>query len=124
VQIAAPITVTSLGVVGNPHAGGTNGIVALYTDYGGAPAGLVANTASVLINQGSNVIPVVSPIMVPAGPYWIMAEYSGDPAICVDTATGNKIDYFPVTYGAVPEPFPTANSNAGPNLNYFVVGQP
>jgi hypothetical protein len=93
-------------------------------DVGGARGGLVANTASTLIHAGSNAIPVVSPALVPAGTYWIMAEYSGDPQICVDTATGNKIDYFPVTYGAVPEPFPTAKSNAGPNLNYFVVGQP
>jgi hypothetical protein len=124
VAIAAPITVTSLGVVGNAHAGGFNGILALYTDFGGAPGGFVANTASTLVNPGSNVIPVVSPTQVPAGAYWIMAEYNGDPQICVDTATGNKIDYFAVGFGAVPAVFPTANSNAGPDLNYFVVGQP
>jgi hypothetical protein len=124
VAIAVPITVTSLGVVGNAHAGGFNGIVALYTDYADGPGGLVANTASTPINQGSNVIPVVSPVQVSAGTYWILAEYSGDPQICVDTATGNKIDYFPVTFGALPNVFPTPNSNAGPDLNYFVVGQP
>jgi hypothetical protein len=74
--------------------------------------------------ESSAVIPVVSPAQVPAGTYWIMAEYNGDPQICVDTATGNKIDYFTVGFGAVPQVFPTANSNAGQDLNYFVVGQP
>jgi hypothetical protein len=119
-----PITVTSLGVVGNAHAGGFNGIVALYSDAGNGPAALVANTASTPINQGTNVIPVVFQAHVPAGKYWIMAEYSGDPQICADAATGNTIDYFPVTFGALPDPFPHAKSNAGPDLNYFVVGQP
>jgi hypothetical protein len=72
----------------------------------------MAKTASTPINPGSNVIPVVSPAQVPAGTYWILAEYSGDPQICVDTATGNKVDYISVTYGALPDPFITPRSNA------------
>ena len=125
VQIAVPITVTSLGVIGTPHAGGVKGILALYSQVTGAPGALMANTASTTIASGSSTIPVVTPALVPAGTYWIMAEYEADAQICVDSSMTNRLDYIPITYGVLPNPFLIAPMwQLGVNFNYFVVGAP
>jgi hypothetical protein len=124
VQIAAPITVTALGVVGGPHAGGVHGIVGLYSQVNGSPGALMANTASTTIAAGSNVIPVVTPAQVLAGTYWIMAEYEADVQICVDSSTTNPQDYIPISYGVLPNPMISPMSQVGVDINYFVVGSP
>lgn len=121
--ISQNVTVTSLGVVGQA-ATGAQGILALYSNSGGAPGTLVAQTASTTINAGANQIPVTSAVPVAAGTYWILAEYNATAAICIDNAKTNLLEYTTVTtYGVLPTTFgaPTMVPN-DVDINYYVFG--
>jgi hypothetical protein len=122
VAISSTITLTGLGVIGNP--GGTTGILALYTSAGGEPSTLVARTGAATIGSGANVVPVQPPTpTVTPGTYWIMAEYSGTVTLCVDQASTNPTDYESVTFGTVPTTFqPTTAPFGAEDINYYVVG--
>jgi hypothetical protein len=121
VLVPASITVTSLGVVGN-GAAGADGILALYSDVGGAPSVLLASTSSATINPGPNQIPVTSAVPISAGTYWIAGEYSAAASLCTDSSTSNTIDFVATSFGALPDPFGTASSIESVDINYYVVG--
>ncbi len=128
ITVPTDITVTALGVIASPAepTNGVEGIIALYTDAGGSPSARVAQTASTTIGPGDNLISVVSSVRVQAGSYWIVAEYTAAtgavPVPCVDTSMSNVIDYIPVSYGSVPDPFGTPTIYMGKDINYYVVG--
>jgi hypothetical protein len=121
VAIPASITVTSLGVVGNGSAG-ADGILALYSDAGGAPSSLLAATGSAAISLGPNQIPVISPVTISAGTYWIAGEFNASVSLCTDSSTSNTIDFVTTSFGAPPNPFGTASSIKSVDINYYVVG--
>jgi hypothetical protein len=121
VTFPSPITLTALGtfaVSGGPHA-----VLALYASSGGAPGALVAFTASTTLGTGVNEIPVAQKVAVAAGTYWLAGEYDAVASICGDSASTNLLDYIPVTYGSVPNPWsPAPASYSGSDINYYVVG--
>lgn len=130
VSISTAITVTALGVFGNSPAPGVHAILALYSDSGTTPARpsrQKAVTASTLISNGDNRIPVLGQPMLPAGTYWIMAEYDATAAVCADDTSTNAQAYVLVNYGTVPDPFAESDGGApvvqtGVDFNYYVVG--
>lgn len=125
ILIQSTITVTALGLIS--RNGGGSGSLALYTDAGGRPGTLKAQTGSMSIPANANVpIPVSATVSVPAGTYWIMSEFASNSSICVDSAAGNTL-YYEVT-GSFPSTFPTTSPPAEsiPNtvhINFYVVGQ-
>jgi hypothetical protein len=121
VAVQSTITLSGLGVIGNP--GGTTAILALYTDSGGAPAELVARTAVAPIGAGPNLIPVEPPTpMLAPGTYWILAEYSGMATLCVDSATTNPTAYEAVPFGTVPASLQSTTTYPAEDINYYLVG--
>jgi hypothetical protein len=126
ITISATITVTSLGVFGNPGTpAGATGVLALYnTTATGAPLMLQAQTAPTAIAAGNNTIFTTSAPSVPAGTYWIMGEYSATSSICVNSSASNTLDYTTVsTFGTLPLTFPSPMTvPATVDINYYVVG--
>jgi hypothetical protein len=121
VTIPEGITVTNLGVVG--AASGAQGILALYSDVGGAPSALLAETASTMISGGPNQILVTSVVPVTAGIYWIVGEYNAPASICVNNSTNNVIESVTIAlYGTVPATFGTPTTMTGADINYYVGG--
>jgi hypothetical protein len=122
ITVSAEIALLSLGVVGQA-ATGAQGILALYSDVDGSPSALLAQTATTTINAGANVIPVTSPILVVAGNYWIVGEYSAAASLCVDSSTTNMLDAVAIpSYGTVPATFGTPTSQMSVDINYYVYG--
>jgi hypothetical protein len=122
IYIGTSIIVTKLAV--NALASGPYVVMALYSDYGGAPSALLASTPSTTMVAGSNEIPVLVPASIPAGYYWIMAVYSADADVACDTATDSTYRYISLPFGtALPNPLPVANYEpAVQHFGYYVVG--
>jgi hypothetical protein len=126
IDVVTAVTVTDLGVIGSPSMpAGVHGILALYTSVGGDPSTLVAQTASTAIAAANNAIPVTSPVAIPAGSYFVMAEYDAIADVCTDSATSNKFYYASIaSYGTVPATIAASSVGAlapYPNLNYYLV---
>jgi hypothetical protein len=118
------IEVTALGVIGaaTEPASGVHGIMGLYSDMGGLPYALMANTLSTTIGPGNNMIPVVSVASVSAGFYWIMAEYDATAFICGDDATDNPIAGLQAGYGGLPATITNPDASSTDDFNYYVLG--
>ena len=124
ISISSAVTVTALGVVAPPiEWSGVQWILALYSSVGAAPSLLLAQTASTTIVPGKNEIPVLSPMKVPAGSYWIMAEVNASALACPDGASNIVSAYAFVPYGTVPSSFgPAQTSNTSAGIDYLVIG--
>jgi hypothetical protein len=124
VYIATDIQVTALGVIASPAqpGSGVHGIMALYSNLGDSPSVLMANTATTTILPGNNLIPVTSTASVPAGDYWIMAEYDVNASICSDEAGSNPIAFVPVDYGSVPSTITDPTIEGTVDFNYYILG--
>lgn len=66
---------TALGYRGNGT--GATMRMAIYTNNAGVPGNLVAYTNTVLVGTGNTTISVITPTVIAAGLYWIMADYAG-----------------------------------------------
>jgi hypothetical protein len=117
------IEATARGVIATlaEPASGVHGILALHADMGGLPSTLMVSTPSTTIGPGENAIAVVSTARVPAGYYWIMAEYDGPASVCEDNAMGNPIFYVQAGYGNVPATIADATPAVGADIHYYVV---
>ena len=82
----------------------------------------MANTATTTILPGNNLIPVTSTASVPAGDYWIMAEYDVNASICSDEAGSNPIAFVPVDYGSVPSTITDPTIEGTVDFNYYILG--
>jgi hypothetical protein len=125
--VSAPaMTATTLGIIGNSSATGISGILALYgnSSGGAGPSGLIASvTLSGAIKPGKNE-GSIGAISLPAGTYWLAAEFNGQAQICADTSTGNQVYYERVGYGTVPTVFlnDSHSPQAGADFNLYLVG--
>jgi hypothetical protein len=122
VTITNPITLTGFGLFGNQPAGGLQGVMALYSNVGGAPSALVALTAPTAIVDGNNVLPVLAPGAVAAGTYWIAAAYNATASICTATSSTNPLDFVNIAFPNLPNNFGAAGSDGTAILNYYVIG--
>jgi hypothetical protein len=126
VSITSSVQVTALGVIATSAepATGVDGILALYDDVGGLPSALQAQTASTTIGPGDNLVPVVSPVSVAPGTYWIMSEYDATASVCVDDSVSNAIAYVAIGgYNVVPASLTNQVGESTVDFNYYVVGQ-
>jgi hypothetical protein len=126
--LAAPVTVpaitlTGLGVFGNKPTAGIHGVLALYTDVGGAPGTLVAQTAPALMGDGDNLVPVESSVPLKAGTYFVAGVFDQAFALCTDSNAVNTLfDYVPDTYPNVPASFGPPNTVIDAAINYYIAG--
>jgi hypothetical protein len=125
ISVGAAMTVTTLGV--NAITAGPSVVLALYgsTDASGAtPGTILAATASTPLVVGANKVPVVVPVSIAAGTYWVMAEYSQTATIAIDSATTNQFDSVVLAYGApLPSPFdPTGFLPMRDHAALYIVG--
>lgn len=100
--------------------------LALYTDVGGAPGNLVAQTAVGTLTAGTMEVPITAgSVPIPAGTYWIMGVYATSASIGYTTAAGsNVVAYRTQTFGAaLPSPFGMASTYTGQSFNYWIVVQ-
>ena len=102
-------------------SGGPDVVLALYSDAGGWPDTLVADTSATPMTVGTMELPV-TPTAVAPGTYWIMGVYSADASIGVDESDPSAPDrYTDDPFGSpLPDPFGPATAYSGQRFNYYV----
>lgn len=117
-------TLLGFGVVG--RVAGSHVELALYTDSGGRPGTLVAQTSSTLVCVGSiEVSGTVQPV-IGAGSYWILGVYDVNASIGYDLSVSTaSVDWISQPYASpLPTTYPSSsNRYTGQQFNYWVVVQ-
>tara|TARA_B110000114_G_scaffold104011_1_gene109461 strand:+ start:432 stop:983 length:552 start_codon:yes stop_codon:yes gene_type:complete len=87
--------------------------MAVYTGYTGVPNNLITSSAQSTVGNGFTTLPV-SPVLLPAGDYWVMAVYEigGNSSDYNPNAAGNVVYYQSLQYGD------TIPTNASSFLSY------
>ena len=100
-------TLNAIKLIGNDSGSGVQ--MAVYDDNGGVPNNLIAYSVPSIVGDGLTSLPV-TPVLLPAGDYWIMAVYAsdGNHTNVNRNAFGNVVFYQSLTYG---DPLPTNASN-------------
>ncbi|WP_317897653.1 T9SS type A sorting domain-containing protein [Aurantibacillus circumpalustris] len=119
--LSSTATLTGLGL----NSGASNNAqyrMAIYTDNAGFPGTLVSSTSQGTVTFGTNILPVQSNTVLPAGNYWIMANYNGvGPATYSSSGAATNMCFQP---GSLSNP-PATNStwSTGPNyrVDYWAV---
>ena len=124
VVVSSARTLRQIGLIA--IAAGPQFQLALYTDVGGAPGTLVAQTAIGTLTAGTMEVPITAgSVPIAAGTYWIMGIYNTNASIGYTTgASTNVVAYRSLTFGsALPSPFGTAMTYTGQSFNYWIVVQ-
>ncbi|MBX3219213.1 MAG: hypothetical protein KF795_01760 [Labilithrix sp.] len=115
-------TLTRLAV--NALDPGPSVVLALYADSAGAPGALVTSTATATLVSGRNELPVTSPVVLPAGTYWIAATYSADAKIANGNDNATMTAFTAHTFGdPLPDPF-LATTQTSDQIGLYLVGTP
>lgn len=113
-------TLNSINLIGN---GTGNGIqMAVYDDNSGVPNNLIASSSLGTVGSGITSLPI-TPTLLPAGDYWIMAVYEvgENQSDCNQIATGNTVYYQSLSYGsAIPTNASSFLSYTGQDFLYFL----
>ena len=88
--------------------------MALYSDNGGAPGTLIAESAAQTAVVGWNVVNVAS-TMVPAGTYWVAWQMDSDVVITADVGVTGDDQWLTQSFGAFPA------SMAGASSFYLII---
>jgi hypothetical protein len=107
-----------LGVIA--QTGGGNARMALYANGASAPTALVAATGIAPLTGVAQELPVLTPVAVSAGTYWVMAAF--DVAAPIRRSSANTTLAYAVHPLAQPPPDPIATVGVTNRvLNYYVV---
>jgi hypothetical protein len=122
--VTHPIVLQKAGIIFGSAI--TNAKVGVYTDAGGAPNMLVAETGSFEVYFDSVLeTPLLTTPTIPAGDYWFMAVYDAEETpvgISFDDST--QVNYIAHTFNApLPATFPAPTIYTGPEFNYYLVGE-
>ena len=113
-------TLNSINLIGNNTGEGVQ--MAVYDDNTGAPNDLIASSGFGTVANGTTSLPV-TPTLLPAGDYWIMAVYEteGTSSFANQNATGNTVYYQNLTYGnAIPTNASGFLSYSDSDILYFL----
>ncbi len=115
-------TLTGLAYKGN----GTGGTMrmAIYANGSGVPNNLVAYTNTVLVGTGNIIIPVTTPTAIPAGVYWILADYvngSGTNHVNYTTSTIKTVAYISYSPLSIPPNTASWTTYTGQDFDYWGV---
>ena len=94
--------------------------LALYTESGGEPGVLVAETAPRAMVVGVTEIHTDA-IPLPAGNYWIMAVYDATASVGFESGGAWEVKYISHTFAsALPANYPAATTYTGQRFNYYI----
>lgn len=118
VVLADPVVVMRLGLIA--QTGGFQGRMALYRNGASTPTTLVAATNLASITGVPQELPVLTPVAVPAGTYWVMANFDAAAPI-LRASTSTSLAFVALTTASgLPDPI-TASHTTNRGLNYYVV---
>jgi hypothetical protein len=119
--LTATSTLTGLGYKGNGTGSGMQ--MAIYSDVGGVVGTLVAVTNLTTNTSGIITLPVVTPTVIPAGDYWIMAIYQLNSLnqVCYTTSSPKTVSYISLPYGNSPPNSASWTTYPGQDFNYWAV---
>ena len=114
-------TLNSMNLIGND----TGALVqmAVFDTYNNAPYNLVASSQMGIVGEGLLTLAPESPVVLPAGDYWVMAIYSKDGyhSNVNQSATGNYVLYEVLTFGdPIPPTYTNSHSFIGSDFLYFL----
>jgi hypothetical protein len=115
------ITVTALASIIKTVAAGNTFVMGLYTTTGTQPGTLVVQTGAAVMNPLGNQELPVTPTLISAGTYWIVANTGPQAG---SWAWGYAGPYFYETFaytGTMPATMPPGNGS-GTGFNYYLVG--
>lgn len=120
VTVTQAMNLTHFGVI--PRASGPRVRFALYSDSAGSPGALRASTNPTALVVGTQEIPVITPILLTQGDYWLMGNYDLT-ANVGQGGTSVTIKYISLPFtSTLPTTFPTPMSYSGAGFNYYLVG--
>jgi hypothetical protein len=122
--VTQPIVLQKAGIIFGTAI--TNAKIGIYTDAGGAPNTLVAETGSFEVYLDTVLeTPLLTTPTIPAGDYWFMAVFDA-----VETRVGISYDdsaqvaYIAHAFNApLPATFPAPSFYTGPAFNFYLVGE-
>jgi len=122
INVSDTITAVAAGIIFK--ADGYNADVGIYTDNGGAPGQLVAQTGIFAVTStGAVETPFTSNPILPAGNYWFMATYDQEGYVGIDFSPAPQVDYISFNFGdPLPTNYPSPNVYNGQQFNYYIVG--
>jgi hypothetical protein len=97
-------------------------VMALYSDTGGRPSALLAQTAVVTLNNSTQEIPPLAPVALAAGTYWILAVYDIGASVGFDQSNGAAVvQYISFNFGgALPNQIQNPTTYMGQQFNYYI----
>ena len=113
-------TLNSINLIGNDTGEGVQ--MAVYDDNSGVPNNLIASSSLGTVGSGITSLPI-TPTLLPAGDYWIMAVYEvgGNSSDVNGSATGNTVYYQTLIYGsAIPTNASSFSSYTGQDFSCFL----
>jgi hypothetical protein len=123
INIPTDATITDIGIIAVNAIPTSNTIVAIYTDDGDDnPDTLIASTSSFSLTLGVNNIPLISPILLPAGDYWLMKNLSVNTDLGNNSEVNRTIRYINTPFGdPLPDPFPSSETFSGPTYSIYMI---
>lgn len=102
---------------------GTQASLGLYTDQGGAPAALVAQTGAFTFPRLGRVErPPTQAVQLSPGNYWIMAVYNGTASVGRSTSAATSVAYRTLSFtGTLPATFGPATFYTAQSFNYYIL---
>ena len=120
ITLDAPLRVTHLGYTGRSEVSAQTRL-AIYAHDGGRPAELVAETAPSDVIVGVHEVPVLTPVELAAGQWWVQLVTSADAPIAA--GPDELVVYRDWAFDdALPDPYGTGSDYEGPRMSVFVVG--
>jgi hypothetical protein len=113
----------ALGLHGKNTGSGVR--MAIYSDLNGTVGSLVAVTGTAAIGSGSTILNVTTPTIIPAGNYWIMADYEFGGNHVWGGASGTQtINFTSFNFTSIPTSTISWSTYtvSGGDFNYFAIG--
>jgi len=120
ILVSQPVTLESFGMILSSSGG--FGVLALYTDVGGAPGPIAASSVPFWVSGGQQEEQALTPATLAPGAYWLMASFEQDTDVFAVPNGGRVVSYAPHSLLAgLPDPFPAAQTYVGGGFNFYVV---
>lgn len=120
-RVLVPDRVSLEGFGLRASVAGPRGQLALYTDVGGVPGRLVAQSGPLVVAGGVQVEPATAATRIAAGTYWLMATWDQQLDAFQGSNPGHLVSYANHVAGApLPNVFPAPQTYPGGGFNYFL----
>jgi len=126
ITVPVPFLLTDVGILFKNS--GYDAQVGIYTDLGGLPDVLVADSGIFAVSTIGHLETAVPPVALAPGDYWFMAIFDGRASVGY-SETGGAVVYQGFQFGdplydPFSDPYGTPQTYVGQDFNYYLVGQP